>query len=94
MKTDDLWCVPLCAGFDGCHRHYTDKNHLPGLSRVVSLALMHEAQRVLVAAFCRRLLLLLVPPPLVGDVPSEAEQHLFDLLNEEERSEMAGGAHA
>ncbi len=89
VKSDDLWCVPLCAGFDGCPRFYTNKNHLPGLSRVASVALMHDAQRILVAEFCRRLLLLLVPPALVGDRPSAEEQHLFDLLNEKERSVMA-----
>jgi hypothetical protein len=94
VKTDDFWCVPLCAGPDGCHRFYTDHNHLPGLSRVASLALMHDGQRMLIAAFCRRLLLLLVPPSILG-MPSEEEQRLFDLLNEEERSLVAeGGGHA
>ncbi len=52
--------------------------------------LMEVTQQVLFAQFVRRLLPLVIPPSLTeADRPSAEEQHLFDLLNEEERSVMA-----
>ena len=93
VKTDDLLCVPLCAGLDGCHRFYTDHNHLPGRSREESLCLMEVAQRVLLVEFVRRLLALLAPPAVAAG--SAADQALLDLLDEQERSFVAeGGSHA
>ena len=89
VKTDDLLCVPLCAGLDGCHRFYTDHNHLPGRSREESLCLMEGAQWVLLVEFVRRLLALLAPPAVAAG--STADQALLDLLDEQERSFIAEG---